>query len=126
MFFLAMTLYPSVLSRAQEEIDSVVGEDRLPSFADRTDLPYINALIKEVLRWEAVVPTGSFRLSVQMPISLKPFVAFAHLVDEDDVYEGYRIPRGSFIIPNVWCVLAVISTPTIPTYEYYLPQADDA
>lgn len=102
MFFLAMTLYPSVLSLAQNEIDSVVGEDRLPSFADRTDLPYINALIKEVLRWEAVVPTGSFRPSVQTPKSLKPFVAFAHLVDEDDVYEGYRIPRGSFIIPNVW------------------------
>lgn len=56
MFFLAMTLYPSVLSRAQEEIDSVVGEDRLPSFADRADLPYVNALIKEVLRWKRSFP----------------------------------------------------------------------
>lgn len=44
MFFLAMTLYPSVLSLAQNEIESVVGEDRLPSFADRTDLPYTNML----------------------------------------------------------------------------------
>lgn len=68
---------------------------------------------------EAVVPTGSFRPSVQTPISLKPSVAFAHLVDEDDVYEGYRIPGGSFIIPNAWCVLSVISTLTIPTYDYY-------
>ena len=53
-----MLLYPSVLRRAQEEIDRVVGSDRLPTFSDRKDLPYINALAKETLRWESVTPTG--------------------------------------------------------------------
>jgi Cytochrome P450 len=55
---LAMTKYPEVARKAQREIDSVVGSDRLPGFADRDHLPYLNALVKEVLRWNAVVPTG--------------------------------------------------------------------
>ena len=53
-----MTLYPNVLRSAQEEIDRVIGNDRLPSFEDRENLPYINALCKEVFRWENVVPSG--------------------------------------------------------------------
>jgi len=56
--FLAMTLFPDVQKKAQAEIDAVVGTDRLPSFADRESLPYIEALVKEVLRWNAVGPTG--------------------------------------------------------------------
>ena len=55
-FFLAMTLFPEVQKAAQEEIDRIVGSDRLPSFADRENLPYINALVKETLRWQPVVP----------------------------------------------------------------------
>lgn len=54
-----MMLYPAVLKRAQEELKRVVGDDRLPGFADRPNLPYINAIVKETLRWETVVPTGS-------------------------------------------------------------------
>jgi cytochrome P450 len=53
-----MTIYPEVMKKAQAEIDAVVGNDRLPTFADREHLPYINALAKEVLRWNAVVPFG--------------------------------------------------------------------
>lgn len=51
-----MTLYPNVLKRAQEEIDRVVGTDRLPSFSDRKSLLYTEALVQEALRWENVVP----------------------------------------------------------------------
>ena len=58
-FFRAMVLHPNVVKRAQDEIDRVVGKDRLPSFQDREKLPYINALVKEVLRWDAVGPTGT-------------------------------------------------------------------
>jgi cytochrome P450 len=57
--FLAMTLFPDVQKKAQDEIDAVVGPDRLPSFADRNSLPYTEALVKEVLRWNVVVPTGA-------------------------------------------------------------------
>jgi len=53
-----MALYPEVAAAAQAEIDSVIGLDRLPSFADRDDLPYVNAVVLEVMRWHSVVPTG--------------------------------------------------------------------
>ena len=53
-----MALNPHILERAQAEIDDTVGNDRLPSFEDRESLPYINALCKEVFRWENVVPVG--------------------------------------------------------------------
>lgn len=53
-----MTLFPEVLQKAQEEVDRIVGRDRLPDFSDRGDLPYIRALIKELFRWEQVTPTG--------------------------------------------------------------------
>ena len=53
-----MTLFPEVMKKAQAEIDAVVGNDRLPDFSDRENLPYIDALSKEVFRWHAVAPTG--------------------------------------------------------------------
>lgn len=53
-----MTLHPEVVKKAQAEIDAVVGNERLPTFADRENLPYIDALTKEVFRWNSVVPTG--------------------------------------------------------------------
>ncbi|KAG1855191.1 cytochrome P450 [Suillus subalutaceus] len=86
--FLAMTLYPDVQKKAQAEIDSVVGPDRLPTFADRDSLPYTDALVKEVLRWNVVFPTG-----------------FPHCVTEDDIHDGHYIPKGSLVIPNVWFML---------------------
>ena len=55
-FFLAMLLYPDVQKKAQAELDRVVGNDRLPNFNDRERLPYIDALVKETLRWNPVVP----------------------------------------------------------------------
>jgi cytochrome P450 len=53
-----MTLFPEVQKKAQAEIDAVVGNDRLPSFSDRSQLPYVEALVKEVLRWNVVAPLG--------------------------------------------------------------------
>ncbi|KAJ8583010.1 cytochrome P450 [Rhizopogon salebrosus TDB-379] len=87
-FFLAMTVFPDVQKKAQAEIDAVVGPDRLPSFADRDSLPYTEALVKEVLRWNAVIPT-----------------CVPHRVMEDDIHDGYYIPKGSLIIPNIWFML---------------------
>lgn len=55
-----MTLFPEVQKRAKEEIDAVVGSDRLPSFADRPNLPYVEALVKEVFRWNPVAPLGGY------------------------------------------------------------------
>lgn len=53
-----MVLYPEIQSKGQAEIDGVIGKDRLPSFTDRDSLPYVNAIVKEVLRWNPAVPLG--------------------------------------------------------------------
>ncbi|KAG9048571.1 hypothetical protein FS837_012512 [Tulasnella sp. UAMH 9824] len=58
---LAMMLFPSVQEKAQAEIDRVVGRDRLPTFNDQQDLPYLHALVLEALRWGPSVPSGSKR-----------------------------------------------------------------
>jgi Cytochrome P450 len=60
-FILALTLFPQVQRRAQAELDVVVGRDRLPTFDDRPRLPYIEALCKELMRWQMVTPMGTVR-----------------------------------------------------------------
>ncbi|KAI0269994.1 cytochrome P450 [Gloeopeniophorella convolvens] len=87
-FFLAMVLHPEAQRRAQMEIDEVVGTDRLPDFADEASLPYVSALVKEVMRWHPVTP-----------------IAVPHRLVTDDVYEGYFLPAGSMVIGNAWAVL---------------------
>lgn len=59
VFVLAMVLYPDVFKRAQAEIDDVVGHERMPNFEDQSSLPYVDAIIKEVLRWRPVIPLGT-------------------------------------------------------------------
>ena len=86
-FFVAMILFPEVQKRAQEELMAVVGPHRLPDFEDEESLPYIRALTKECLRWRSASPLG-----------------VPHRVLEDDEYRGYRIPKGSMVIYNVWQV----------------------
>jgi len=51
-------MYPDAQSKAFKEIDRVIGHDRLPTLADLENLPYIEALWKETLRWSPPVPTG--------------------------------------------------------------------
>ncbi len=58
-----MMLNPEVQKKAQAELDSVLGGDRLPSFDDQEDLPYINALCKELVRFHPVAPIGMQFLS---------------------------------------------------------------
>jgi hypothetical protein len=63
-----MSLCPEVQAEAQSEIDRVVGRDRLPEVSDRPDLPYLNALCKEVFRWHNAVPTGE-SIGQYIPVS---------------------------------------------------------
>jgi len=56
--FLALVLFPHARKRAQAELDVVVGRDRLPAFDDWPRLPYIEALCKELMRWNMVTPMG--------------------------------------------------------------------
>ena len=57
-FFLAMLLHPDAQKKAQEELDAVIGGERLPCFADRENLPYVNGLLKEMLRKYPVSQLG--------------------------------------------------------------------
>lgn len=62
-FFLIMLLFPEARDKAQAEIDSVVGTHRLPTFADRENLPYVEALMKELIRWHPVGRLCKFNLN---------------------------------------------------------------
>ena len=53
-----MAMNPEVLRKAHAELDAVVGINRLPDFSDRPYLPYVNAIIKETMRWQMVLPLG--------------------------------------------------------------------
>ena len=57
-FFLAMLQHPEILRKAQEEIDTVVGTSRLPTFSDRPNLPYVEAVVNETMRIATPVPLG--------------------------------------------------------------------
>ncbi|KAJ7644817.1 cytochrome P450 [Roridomyces roridus] len=86
-FILAMALHPSIQLRAQEEMDAIIGPERLPTIADRASTPYLNAVLKETLRWHPSLPLG-----------------LPHRSSKDFVYRGYHIPGDSIVIPNIWAV----------------------
>ncbi|KAL0070250.1 hypothetical protein AAF712_002742 [Marasmius tenuissimus] len=86
-FFYLMATNPEVQKRAQADIDKVTGGARLPVPDDESSLPYIAAIIKEVIRWAPVAPLG-----------------LQHRVTEEDMYEGYRIPQGATVIANIWAI----------------------
>ena len=82
--FVAMALNPDIQKKAQAELDAVVGPNRLPDF-DQRSLVYVNAIIKEALRWQVVLP-----------------FSIPHMTMHDDEFHGYFVPAGTIILPNVW------------------------
>lgn len=53
-----MLHYPHTQVAAQQQIDEVVGGDRLPDFRDLASLTYVQAIIMETLRWHNPLPMG--------------------------------------------------------------------
>ncbi|RXW22172.1 hypothetical protein EST38_g3677 [Candolleomyces aberdarensis] len=84
----ALGSHPEVQTKAQTEIDSFVGPDRLPTMDDIKDLPYVRAIVKELNRWFTILPLG-----------------LAHSNTEDDEYDGYFIPKGTIILTNNWATM---------------------
>ncbi|KAI0761422.1 cytochrome P450 [Irpex lacteus] len=101
-FVLAMTLYPEVQKRAQAEIDLVVGNDRFPTFDDRPQLPYVEAIVKEIFRWKPLAPT-----------------TLPHRMMEDVIHEGYYIPKGTSVFGNIWAIF--YDPDTYPNPEVFDP-----
>jgi len=55
-------MHPEAQVNAFEEINRVIGQDRLPTLADREKLPYMEALWKETLRWSPPFPTSESKM----------------------------------------------------------------
>ncbi|XP_055296744.1 probable cytochrome P450 304a1 [Sitodiplosis mosellana] len=73
---------PEVQRKIQEEIDHVVGQGRFPTLDDRINLPYSEACIREIMRFETLVPSG-----------------LPHKALVDTEFLGYTIPKGTVIMP---------------------------
>ncbi|KAF9468283.1 cytochrome P450 [Collybia nuda] len=87
-FILALIAFPDAQRKAHEEIDRVIGHDRSPVFTDLADMPYIQAVIKEVHRFRPVAP-----------------LAVPHSTTVPLEYRGYIIPQGTTLFLNLWGVL---------------------
>ncbi|KAF8917194.1 cytochrome P450 [Mucidula mucida] len=100
---LALVHHPEVQAKAHGELDEVVGRNRIPDFDDQSQLPYIEAVLLEAMRWRPVTP-----------------LAIAHAAVSDDIYEGYFIPKGSTVFGNAWAILH--DEATYPDAESFKPE----
>ncbi|CAE6419189.1 unnamed protein product [Rhizoctonia solani] len=73
--------------RARKEIDVLYDEDTLPAWANEQAMPFVRAVIKEVLRWRPPLP-----------------ICIPHRLEQDDYYEGHFHPKNSAIICNTWAI----------------------
>ncbi|XP_047118334.1 probable cytochrome P450 304a1 [Schistocerca piceifrons] len=77
--------HPEAQRRAQLELDSVVGNSRLPNLNDRPHLPYTEAILRETMRIQTLLPIG-----------------IPHAATEDTTLQGYSIPKGTVVVANLW------------------------
>jgi cytochrome P450 len=102
---LMMLLHPSVQRKAHEEIDRVIPRGTLPTLEEKDALPYITSIVLEVLRCWPVAPFGENRALYYYPeLTLDIQTGVPHCTTEEDVYQGYRIPANSLVLPNLWAI----------------------
>ncbi|KAG8517907.1 LOW QUALITY PROTEIN: Cytochrome P450 2D14, partial [Galemys pyrenaicus] len=85
---LLMILHPEVQRRVQEEIDEVIGPGRRPEMADQARMPFTMAVVHEVQRFADIVPLG-----------------VPHMTSRDIEVQGFLIPKGTTLFPNLSSVL---------------------
>lgn len=111
VFLLAMIKFPEVQRKAQEEIDRVIGSDRLPGFQDLPNLPYVSLVAQETYRW--------------FPAST---LAVPHVAKEDLTARGYSIPKGSMILPSIYWFTQdseVYANPSVFEPERYMKPREE-
>ncbi|TFY79497.1 hypothetical protein EWM64_g4512 [Hericium alpestre] len=99
----AMLHHPDTMRRAQAELDAVIGQDRMPDWADDDSLPYVRAVINEVMRWRPVAALGGA----------------PHASTVDDEYNGMFIPKGTTVFANLDGIMR--DPETFPNPEAFLP-----
>jgi cytochrome P450 len=82
---LALLSFPDAQKKAQEEIDEIVGDSRLPALENYQNLPYVRALVDEVQRFRPLFP-----------------IAIPHIATDEISYKQYVIPKGSMLVMNEW------------------------
>ncbi|XP_071813258.1 steroid 17-alpha-hydroxylase/17,20 lyase-like [Apostichopus japonicus] len=80
-----MVQYPEVQAKVAEEVDRVVGRDRLPSLDDRGELVYTTAALYEVMRYSTIAP-----------------LALPHATSTDVEFGGYTIPKDTWVLVNIY------------------------
>nr|ALF38124.1 CYP2D50 [Equus caballus] len=85
---LLMILHPDVQRRVQQEIDEVIGRARRPEMGDQARMPFTMAVVHEVQRFGDIAPVGA-----------------PHMTSRDIEVQGFLIPKGTTLIPNLSSVL---------------------
>nr|QTW43683.1 CYP3075/3034-out [Eurytemora affinis] len=80
--------HPDIQERLHEELDSVVGRDRIPTLQDEAKLPYMSATLHEIQRSSSIVHIG-----------------VPHRTDVDIELDSFVIPAGSTIFANIMQVM---------------------
>lgn len=107
IFILNMVRNVEIQEKARQEIDRVIGRNRLPSLDDRPNMPYINRIFYETARWHPVVPLG-----------------VPHKLQKDDYYKNMLIPKGSLVMANAHFMThdpSIYSDPDSFNPDRYLP-----
>ncbi|KAH9887878.1 cytochrome P450 [Xylariomycetidae sp. FL2044] len=99
-FLLATAAHPDETKAVQCEIDQVVGRGRLPALEHQAALPLVGAYINEVMRWRPVTHGG-----------------LPHSNLEDELYNGYIIPKGSVILADTMYEDTPILVASLPRYR---------
>ncbi|XP_066275013.1 steroid 17-alpha-hydroxylase/17,20 lyase-like isoform X2 [Branchiostoma lanceolatum] len=84
---LFLAAHPEVQEKVAAELDGAVGRDRLPELSDREATPYTEATIHEVMRIGSIAP-----------------LSLPHATTVDTTLRGYQIPKGTWIMPNLWAL----------------------
>ncbi|GIY94318.1 cytochrome P450 18a1 [Caerostris extrusa] len=84
---LTMAAFPEVQKKVHQEIDSVVGRERMPSWDEHPKMPFTQATIMELMRWRTIIPINILRYSLW-----------------DTTLHDYFIPKDTYILANLWSI----------------------